>query len=206
MAQSGLLRWLTADIDPAASFFRRLPEVETERLLLRPLRLRDAADIYAYAQDPRVARYVLWDAHTGVGDSRDYIRWNRQQYRAGLPGSWAMVLRETGRVIGTIGYMSWDGEQSCAELGYSLGREWWNRGLATEALRTVIDISFRSFPVHRLEAMHETENPASGRVMEKCGMRREGVLRGKIANKGAWRDVVLWAMLREDWERGVSPR
>ena len=85
MGQNGLLRWLTADSDPTAAFFHRLPELETARLLLRPLRMGDAKDVYSYARDPQVARYVLWDAHTGVGDSRDYIRWNRQRYRAGLP-------------------------------------------------------------------------------------------------------------------------
>ena len=184
-----------------AFYFSRLPVLETDRLILRPVLKRDAKDIFAYASDPEVARYVLWEPHRTVADTRSYIRYMRALYRRGFPASWAVTLRETGRVIGTVGFM-WYSEASCsAEVGYSFSRAFWNRGIATEALSAVIRSVFASLPVNRLEAQHDLRNPASGRVMEKCGMRKEGILRQRMKNKGEFIDTVLWSILRSDLEQ-----
>ena len=121
-------------------------------------------------------------------------------YRRGLPASWGVVHRETGRVIGTIGFM-WYSDVNCsAEVGYSFSRAFWNAGYATEALRAVISSVFSSLPLNRLEAQHDVRNPASGRVMEKCGMRNEGILRQRVRNKDEFIDTVLWSLLRSDLE------
>ncbi len=181
-------------------FFSRLPELSTERLLLRMAVRRDAADIYSYAKDPLVAEHVLWDAHTHFSDSLAYVRYLRDQYRSGRPSSWVIVLRSTGRVIGTIGYTEWNSENEILEVGYSLSREYWNQGYMTEALAEVIRYSFTQLPVHRLEAMHETTNPASGRVMEKCGMVQEGMMRGRVWNKTHFSDVMMYGITREQYE------
>ena len=181
-------------------YFSSLPVLQTERLILRPLRGKDAADIYAYASDPEVARYVLWEPHRSVAETRSYIRYIRALYRRGLPASWGVVHRETGRVIGTIGFM-WFSDVNCsAEVGYSFSRAFWNAGYATEALHAVISSVFSSLPLHRLEAQHDVRNPASGRVMEKCGMRKEGLLRQRVKNKDEFIDTVLWSVLRSDLE------
>ena len=187
--------------DTPQDFFARLPVIETPRLTLRKVRMSDAQDINAYARDREVARHVLWEAHQSAWDTRAYIRYLLWQYRNGLPGSWAIVLRETGKVVGTIGYMSYYADNAAVEVGYSLSRECWGQGLMTEALGAVIDETFRVLNIHRIEAMHFTDNPASGRVMEKCGMTHEGHLRGRIYCKGAFRDVEMWGILRRDWEK-----
>ena len=159
-----------------AYYFSSLPVLETPRLVLRPVRRRDAEDIYSYASDPEVARYVLWEPHRSLTETRNYV-------------------------IGTIGLM-WYSDTNCsAEVGYSFSREVWNRGFATEALRAVMDSVFSSLPVNRLEAQYDIRNPASGRVMEKCGMRQEGILRQRIRSKGEFLDVVLCAILRSDLEK-----
>lgn len=197
-------KWLTlpaAEPDTPRDFFARLPVVETERLILRKMRMSDASDVYRYAKDPEVARHVLWEAHRSLWETRDYIRFLIYQYRNGDPGSWAITLRETGRVIGTIGYMNYHADNATVEVGYSLSREHWGKGLMTEALDAVIGETFRVLKLHRIEAMHFTDNPASGRVMEKCGMRHEGHMRERICCKGVFRDVEMWAILRRDWER-----
>ena len=183
-----------------AAYFASLPVLETARLMLRPLVLRDAQDVWSWASDPEVARYVLWEPHRSVADTREYIRSMRAMYRRGLPSSWAVVLRETGRVVGTVGFM-WYSESNCsAEVGYSFSRQYWNRGIATEALQAVLSSAFASLPLNRVEAQHDVRNPASGRVMEKCGMRREGLLRRRVRNKGEFIDTVLYAVLRSDLE------
>ena len=177
-------------------FFADLPTLKTERLILRKVRRRDAADIFAYAQDEEVARHVLWDAHRSIRDTRGYIRYLRGQYAAGEPSSFVMELRATGRVIGTIGFMSYSEEHNCAEVGYSMGRPWWHQGLMTEALREVLRFSFDEMELHRVEARHELDNPASGRVMARCGMIREGTLHGAVWNKGRYVDVAVWAAVK----------
>ena len=198
------LRWLTmpaADPDTPQDFFSRLPVIETERLILRKLTMRDASDMFRYCQDKEVARHVLWEAHTSILETRAYIRYNLYQYRSGEPASWCIVLRETNRVVGTIGYMSYNADNSTVEIGYSLAREQWGKGLMTEALLAVIGETFRTLKVHRIEAMHFTDNPASGRVMEKCGLIHEGHMRERICCKGMFRDVEMWGILRKDWEK-----
>lgn len=179
--------------------FSRLPVLDTPRLTLRPVTMRDALDIFAYSRDPEVARYVLWEAHRSISDSKGYIRFLLKQYREGQPSSWGIVLKATGRVVGTIGYMAFSEENSTVEIGYSLARSLWNQGLMTEAVRAVLALSFDTMRIHRVEAQHDAANPASGRVMLKCGMRHEGRLRGRVYNKGRFVDVDLYAMLREDW-------
>ena len=180
------------------AFFYRLPELETEDLILRKPRMRDAKDIFRYASDPKVARYVLWEPHRSVSETASFVRDLRVRIRAGYPSSWVVTLRETGLVIGTIGFVWYSTDNNAAELGYSFSREYWNHGYATQALKAVIDTAFRSLPLNRLEAQHDVRNPASGRVMEKCGMRKEGVLRQRIKNKGEFVDVALWSFLRAD--------
>lgn len=182
-------------------YFARLPVIDTPRLTLRKMRMSDAPDVYRYAKDPEVARHVLWEAHQSMWETRAYIRYMLWQYRSGLPSSWAIELKETGQVVGTIGYMSYSADNATVEVGYSLAREQWSKGLMTEALNSVIGETFRALDMHRIEAMHFTDNPASGRVMEKCGMLHEGHLRGRVCCKGVFRDVEMWGILRKDWNK-----
>lgn len=143
-------------------FFHDLPELETGRLLLRKLRMTDAQDMYEYSRDPEVARHVLWDAHQSVGDSRGYLRYAVRQYRQDLPASWGIELKENHKLIGTIGFMWINRDHNSAEVGYSLAREYWNRGIMSEALSAVLNEGFMDLNLHRIEAQHEVDNPASG--------------------------------------------
>lgn len=204
MFLSGWTRFLSVHRDEKMTpeaYFSSLPALETDRLLLRPVQRKDAEDIFSYASDPEVARYVLWDPHRSIAETRNYIRYLRMLYRRGLPSSWAVMLRESGHVIGTIGLMWYSVQNSSAEIGYSFSRAYWNCGYATEALDAVIRSLFHSLPVNRLEAQHDVRNPASGRVMEKCGMQKEGILRQRIRNKAEFADTVLYAVIRSDLEK-----
>ena len=182
-------------------FFSCLPQLETERLLLRKPVKKDAKDIYRYASDPEVARYVLWEPHRSLSETKYCVRELIRRGRRGCPSSWVITLRETGQVIGTIGFVWYSYDCRSAELGYSLSREFWNRGFATEALKAVVGEAFRSLPLNRIEAQHDIRNPASGRVMEKSGLQQEGVLRDRVVNKGEFITVAEYAVLRADWEK-----
>ncbi len=181
------------------SLFSIMPVLETERLLLRKMEMRDAQDMYEYSRDPLVAKYVLWEAHSSVSDTKGYIRYMLRKYRNGEPSSWCIVEKATDKVVGTIGYMWYQQDNSACEVGYSLARKCWNRGYMTEALKAVLDYSFRELGINRVEAQHETENPASGAVMRKCGMAKEGTLRSRLYNKGRYVDVDLYSILRREY-------
>ena len=176
-----------------------MPDLETDRLILRKLTMHDAEDIYAYSKDPEVARDVLCDAHRSIGESRAYLRYMIRRYRMTEPASWGIELKETGAVIGTIGFMWIQDDNRAAEVGYSLARAQWGRGIMTEALEAVIEYGFRTLKLNRIEAIHELTNPASGAVMRKCGMVHEGTMREKLFNKGKYVDVDLYAILRKDF-------
>ncbi len=198
MPEKLTLRELWGSADRYYAYFTRLPRLETPRLILRPFRMRDARDVFEYSSDEEVARYVLWDPHRNLSDSRSAIRGIRRLYRQGRPGSWAIEHIQDQKVIGSIGYMWLSPDNRSAEVGYSLSRKYWNRGLMTEALERVLKSAFEDLKLHRVEAQYDIRNPASGRVMEKCGMVKEGVLRERILNKREFVSVGLCAILNPE--------
>ncbi|NLO86829.1 MAG: GNAT family N-acetyltransferase [Clostridiales bacterium] len=181
--------------------FSQLPTLITPRLTLRPVRMSDASDLYEYSKDPEVARHVLWDAHRSIHQTRAYVRFLLRQYRTGAPSTFVIVLSENQKVIGTIGFMWAQPENRSAEVGYSLSREYWNRGIMTEALRCILEFGFQKLGLNRIEAQHECDNPASGKVMLNVGMKHEGTLRQRLYNKGRFSDIQLYAILREDFKK-----
>ncbi|ADU51838.1 GCN5-related N-acetyltransferase [Thermaerobacter marianensis DSM 12885] len=187
------------DPELRAGFFRNLPVLETARLVLRPLTLDDVDDVYRYASDPEVARYTTWEAHRSLEDSRAFVEAQVQAYEEDQIAPWAMVLREAGRVIGTTGFVAWAPRHARAELGYAMGRSYWGRGLMTEAVRAVVAYGFTRMGLNRIEARCIPENRASARVMEKAGMRYEGLLREVMYSKGRFVDLCLYAILRREW-------
>ena len=148
--------------------------METERIILRPWRDDDAATLFKYASDPEVGPRAGWPPHKSVEESLEIIR---TLFRS--DHMWAMELKATGEPIGCMGYFVC-GESNInigrndAEVGYWLARPYWNRGLCTETLRMLIDYCFNTKGYDTLWADYFPENPASGRVMEKCGFRDTG--------------------------------
>ncbi|MBQ8160661.1 MAG: GNAT family N-acetyltransferase [Clostridia bacterium] len=200
MSLTGFLFPERTGAERVVDIFSMLPKLESERLIIRPVNMRDAKDIYAYSKDPDVARYVLWDAYESLKDARVYIRFLRRCYRSGSPASMGIELKQEKKIIGTIGFMTFQPDAMCAEVGYSLSKEYWNRGIMTEALERMLKFGFEDLQLHRIEAMHEVRNPASGRVMQKCRMTLEGTMRQKLYNKGEWVDVNLYSILQEEWK------
>ena len=180
-----------------------MPTLETPRLILRRIAMSDAKDIFAYSCDEEVARHVLWSAQKDVSEAKDYCRFMMRKYKYDEPSSWGIIEKKTGKLVGTIGFMDYNEDNATVEVGYSLARWLWNGGYMTEALARVIDYAFENMDINRIEAQHELANPSSGRVMEKCGMRKEGELRQRLYNKGKYVDVALYAILRSDPRRKV---
>ena len=143
--------------------------METDRILLRPWRDSDAEVLYKWASDPDVGPRAGWPPHKSVEDSLDIIR----TIFSG-EGMWAVVWKETGEAIGSVGYLPASNsnlqiaDNEC-EVGYWIAKPYWGKGICTEALRLVVDHCFREKGFSTLWGDYFPENPASGRVMEKCG-------------------------------------
>lgn len=176
-----------------------LPTLETDRLILRPFGPDDATDIFAYAADPEVARYVPWEAHRSEADSRTFLESVLERVRRGEPDTWAVVERASGRVIGSIRFGEYHPVHARASVGYVLGRPYWNKGLTTEAVRAVLRFGFEAVGLNRIYAVCHVENVASERVMQKVGMVFEGTLREVALVKGGYEDRKLYAILRSEW-------
>ena len=181
-------------------FFVDLPEIQTERLLLRKVTPGDAEDMLAYISDPEVARHTTWEPYDSIEQVRDHLRSVISNYERGEPANWGVTLRESGRLIGMCGFMagSWEPEYARASLGYAIAREYWDRGLTTEAMRAAIAFGFNHLSLNRIEARCIAENTASERVMQKAGLSYEGTLRDYVFRKGAYRDYKVYSILRRE--------
>ena len=178
--------------------------METQDLILRPLRLRDARDFHQYARDPEVARYVLWEPHASLTQTRAILLGLINQSRQEQLHIQALVLKDSGRMVGTIGLVWRDWESNAAEVGFSMARDCWGRGLMTQALTRYLLFVFACLGIHRVEARHDALNPASGAVMQKAGLCREGVLKERLFYKNSYASVVLYAAIARDWLREHS--
>jgi ribosomal-protein-alanine N-acetyltransferase len=168
-------------------------------LKLRKLSLRDAGDVFEYASDPEVSKTVSWEFHRTIADSLSFLRQITFQYEKGIPSPWAVVLKETHKMIGTVGYHWWSLENAKSEVGYVISRLYWNKGYMTEALREVIRFGFEKMSLERVEARCFVENLSSERVMQKCGMKLEGVLRNSMFVKGEFRNFKIYSILRDEF-------
>jgi ribosomal-protein-alanine N-acetyltransferase len=178
----------------------RPPVIDTDRLRLRPFDVADAPALFRHARNPAVARYTLWDAHRTVDDSRMFVGdYASGRYLEGVPEPYAIELRESGELIGATGCYWATEKNRCMELGYWIAEPFWGRGLAAEAARALVGYVFVAYAVERVQAHFMEGNAASGRVLEKAGMRFEGVRRRALFHRGRFWDMHCYAALREEW-------
>jgi ribosomal-protein-alanine N-acetyltransferase len=146
----------------------KMPRIETKRLILRPIELTDAADMFEYASNPDIVRYLTFQAHQSVEDSKRAIREIfLTRMERGLPEAYAIVDKQSLKMIGTCDIVKFV-EDEYAEIGYVLHPEYHGKGLMTEACQAVVQIAFMKFPIHQVQIQHAIANIASQRVIEKC--------------------------------------
>jgi [ribosomal protein S5]-alanine N-acetyltransferase len=180
----------------------RPPVLETSRLRLRPLEPVDAPALFAIASNPNVTRFTLWDAHRTIEDSQAFISdYVRSQYLQGVPDPFAIELKSNDELIGATGCRWASHPNRCMEFGYWLAEPMWGRGLATEAARALVSHVFSEYPIERVQAHFLEGNAASGRVLEKAGLRSEGVRRKALFHRERFWDLHGYAALRGEWEQ-----
>jgi len=167
---------------------------------LRKLKIQDAEDIYRYASDSEVARFVTWEPHESVIQSKKVVYAFLECYRNNQPAPWGIVHVAENRLIGTCGFVSYKPENGRAEIGYAIAREFWGHGYTTEAVCAVVAFGFRKLQLNRIEARCFPNNEPSERVMQKAGMKYEGLLRQYMLTKGTYRDLKVYSILRSEYE------
>ena len=172
--------------------------LHTERLILRQFQASDADTVHRLAEAKKVAAGTLLPHPFDLKAAAKWIAQQQESFAAGNAITFAIVLAEEERLIGSIG-MDIASEHQLARLSYWLGTNYWNQGYCTEAVRAVLDYGFTRLSLHRIYAPHFHNNPASGRVLRKVGMTYEGRMREHYIRFGQFVDVEIYGMLREEF-------
>lgn len=172
--------------------------IETPRLILRKARMEDAEPMFRnWANDAEVTKFLTWPAHGSIEVSERVLASWVDCYQKDDYYQWMIVLKEINEPIGSI-MASTVGRAKCAHIGYCIGRQWWHQGIMSETLKAVMDFLFDAVGYHRVEAMHDPNNPHSGGVMKKCGMKYEGTLRQADRNNQGICDASYYGILKSE--------
>ena len=176
-------------------------QIETERLILREIRMEDVYEYYERLfGDGDVCRYLLFDPHQDIGESLAAIQEIQQQYEQGRFYRWGITEKGEDSLIGVIGLVRIDEEKSECSFAYLLGCDYWGKGYGTEALKAVISFAFEELEIRRIVADHMTENPASGAVMRKAGMNHIGTEKAKYEKQCVLHDAEIYEICNEKSE------
>ena len=175
--------------------------LETDRLILRPFKIEDAEEVFNnWASDDEVTKYLTWPTHSSVEMSRSYMEFCINGYNEKNVYQWGMELKNSHELIGNISVVKIIDEIDSVELGWVIGRKWWGNGYTAEVAERLLEFFFTEVSVNRICAGHDIDNPNSGRVMQKIGMKYEGTLRQSGKNNQGIVDVANYSVLREEWK------
>ena len=174
-------------------------DLKTKRLLLRKYSMSDAEQMFKnYATDSEVTRFLNWDPYNNVDEVKLFLKEVIKEYDKLDHYNWAIEFN--GDMIGSISAYSLNDKDSVCEIGYCLGRAYWNQGIMSEALDAVLKYLFQEVNMHRIMAKHDVDNPASGKVMQKCNMTYEGTFRKFYLHEdGTYSDSLIYGILNEEY-------
>ena len=177
------------------------PTLTTERLLLRPFTPADAPVVQRLAGDRDIAANTLTIPHPYEdGMAEEWIGTHQERFKQKDTINFAITLCQDSALIGAIGLTGIDEAHRHAEMGYWIGKPYWNNGYCTEAAKAILRYGFTELDLNRIQAHHFARNPASGRVMEKSGMTYEGCLRQHVQRWGAFQDLKMYGVLKSEYE------
>ena len=168
--------------------------LESERIQLRPFSLDDAEDMYEFLSDEEAIRFTF-DQHKELDQTKNLLA---NYYLKEPIGKYAIVLKENNKMIGTVEFRVKEHNKS-GELGYTLNRQFWGQGYATEAGKLILDLAFNVFDLERVYAEYDVRNEASGKVLNRLGMKCDGILRRNHMVKGFLADSAYYSILKEEY-------
>jgi len=178
---------------------REYPRLTTGRLTLRAFAPTDAGDVERLAGDHAIADTTLEIPHPyEKGMAEQWFANHKPKFDAGEQVNLAITAGGSGELIGAVG-LAISQRFDRAEIGYWIGKPYWGQGYCTEASQAVMAYGFTEVSLNRIYAVHFKRNPASGRVMQKLGMKQEGLLRQHIKKWDRYEDMVVYGILRSEW-------
>lgn len=183
--------------------FSNIPTLTTERLTLRKMTKADAEDMFEYSKLDEVTRFLRWYPHPDIAHTRRHLAMIEREYRIGCFYDWGIVENSSGKLIGTCGFTRIDPYNFTGEIGYVLNPKYWSQGLASEAAARVIRFGFEELSLHRIEAKYIVGNEKSRALMERCGMKFEGVMRSSMLIKGEFRDIGVCSVIFSEYSLEV---
>ena len=152
-------------------FGSNTPQIETKRLILRKLKMADAEDLFQVLSDREVNRFLPWFPHKSIAETKAFLESDVfSDYRKPIAYRYGLEWKQTGAVIGYLSLLGIDPEKRCGDIGYGLARSFWGRGIMTEAVGALL-ARLKADGFRFVTSTHDVNNPASGRVMQKCGMK-----------------------------------
>lgn len=176
-------------------------QIETPRLILRRFVMSDSVAAFAnWTNDAKVTEFLRWKPHENLAVTKQIIKMWVDDYAKDNFYQWAIVLKENGDApIGTISVVEQNEELNLVQIGYCIGSKWWHQGITSEAFAAVIAFFFEQVKANRIESEHDPRNVNSGKVMQKCGLRFEGILRqADVSNKGIV-DAAMYSILAQEY-------
>jgi len=174
--------------------------IETERLLLRKFTQADIKPAFEnWTSDDQVTKFLTWPTHKDISVTEQVINDWIARYGDNKYYQWAIVCKETNEPIGSISVVEMDEKAEKVHVGYCIGRKWWHKGITSEAFSGIIPFLFDEVKANRIEARHDSNNPNSGKVMEKCGLKYEGTMRQADWNNQGIVDVCMYALLADEY-------
>ena len=176
--------------------------METERLILRKLEQRDAPLYFErISSREAVAKTMLWEPHQHPGETEALVARCVQWYADPTFCRWAIALKSDDTIIGVADLLRFTEDRRCS-FAYMIGEEFWGQGYATEALRAIFAYGFDHLNLRQIEADHFSDNPASGRVMQKLGMQHVGSTPKAYEKNGIFHDVEVYTLTKDQFIRG----
>lgn len=176
-------------------------QIETERLILRRFKPSDAEYMFKnWATDSEVNKFLSWNSHKDLNETKRIVDSWVNNYVNNNCYNWAIELKNIGEIIGQISLVGLNEKYCSCEVGYNVGRLVWGKGIMTESLKAVIRYLFCETGMNRIEAKYNTLNQASGRVMQKSGMKHEGILRqAQVDKNGHFYDLAVYSILKSEY-------
>lgn len=190
---------------PIRRSFRTIPTLETDRLILRKILPEDEDDMYEYSRDPETSKYLLWEPHASRNFTRGHIRYLQAQYQKAAFFDWALVLKETGKMIGTCGFTEIYEREKRAEVGYVIAPAFHRKGYAPEALKRVMEYGFETLSLTSLSGRLMEDNKASEKVLTRLGFQRDDRKKESIHKRGKKQRILTFTLTKEEYHRLVKP-
>lgn len=184
----------------ALSFnFNPFPVLETERLVLRQYTAQDAEALFSFRSNPQAMRFVPRPLQQSVDDAMAMIDLINNGIAANDTIAWAIELKSTSKVIGSLSFHVIQKEHHRAELGYMIHPDYWGKGIVPEAAAAAVHYGFSHLRFHSIEAIIDPVNVASARVLDKLGFVREAYFRENFVQNGVFTDTAIYSLLRADY-------